>query len=101
MKRSDFHYELPPELIAQHPLPGRSDSRLLALDHQGVITHRHFRELPGLLGADDLLVFNDTRVIPAKLVGFRTSTRGRWQGLFLEADESGNWRMNGVGQLVQ
>jgi len=73
MKRSDFHYKLPPELIAQHPLPGRSDSRLLALDDHGVITHRQFKELPGLLGADDLLVFNDTRVIPARLWGRKAS----------------------------
>lgn len=73
MKRSDFHYELPSELIAQHPLPGRSDSRLLALDGRGAITHRQFADLPGLLSADDLLVFNDTRVIPARLWGRKAS----------------------------
>ncbi len=73
MKRSDFHYELPAGLIAQHPLPGRADSRLLALDCHGGITHRHFAELPDVLHPDDLLVFNDTRVIPARLWGRKAS----------------------------
>ncbi|MGE5625106.1 MAG: tRNA preQ1(34) S-adenosylmethionine ribosyltransferase-isomerase QueA [Bacillota bacterium] len=72
MKRSDFRYELPPALIAQHPLPERSASRLLCLDGaSGAFTDRLFRELPGLLGADDLLVFNDTRVVPARLYGHK------------------------------
>ncbi|MFV0476623.1 MAG: tRNA preQ1(34) S-adenosylmethionine ribosyltransferase-isomerase QueA [Parahaliea sp.] len=74
MKRSDFNYHLPPELIAQHPLAGRSDSRLLCLDGPSAqLTHRHFRDLPALLHPRDLLVFNDTRVVPARLWGYKQS----------------------------
>lgn len=70
MRRQDFHYELPEELIAQYPLAERSASRLLTLDgNGGSYADRRFRELPALLGPDDLLVFNDTRVIPARLPG--------------------------------
>lgn len=77
MQRSDFNYHLPRELIAQHPLPERSASRLLALDGaSGEIRHLGFRDLPSLLRADDLLVFNNTRVIPARLWG-RKETGGR------------------------
>jgi len=72
MRRSDFHYELPPALIAQHPLPERSASRLLTLDGAtGAFADRMFRDLPSLLAADDLLVFNDTRVVPARLYGHK------------------------------
>ncbi|SEQ57542.1 S-adenosylmethionine:tRNA ribosyltransferase-isomerase [Solimonas aquatica] len=74
MRRADFHYELPPELIAQHPSAERSASRLL---HVGAtLADRHIRELPQLLSPGDLLVFNDTRVIPARLYG-RKSTGGQ------------------------
>lgn len=70
MRRQDFHYELPPELIAQHPLAERTASRLLVLDGaSGQYTDHMFRELPKLLRPEDLLVFNDTRVIPARLFG--------------------------------
>ncbi len=77
LKRSAFHYDLPAELIAQQPLPRRSDSRLLHLSLSGgACRDRRFRELPRLLRAGDLLVFNDTRVIPARLHG-RKETGGR------------------------
>lgn len=77
MQRSDFEFELPPELIAQHPLPERSASRLLRLDGaSGLVSHHIFRELPGLLTPGDLLVFNDTRVMPARLALWR-ATGGR------------------------
>lgn len=77
MQLSDFHYELPEELIAYHPRDTRSDSRLLCLDRDsGAISHRIFRELPDLLSAGDLLVFNNTRVIAARLLG-RKDTGGR------------------------
>lgn len=70
LKKSDFHYELPPGLIAQAPLPERSASRLLLLDvPRRAWQDRAFRELPQLLRAGDLLVFNDTRVLPARLFG--------------------------------
>ncbi|MFZ1642958.1 MAG: tRNA preQ1(34) S-adenosylmethionine ribosyltransferase-isomerase QueA [Candidatus Contendobacter sp.] len=74
MRRRDFHYALPSELIAQHPPARRGDSRLLALDGaSGELRDRLFRELPELLRPNDLLVFNDTRVIPARLFGRKTS----------------------------
>ncbi len=77
MKTSDFTFELPPELIAQHPLPERTASRLLCLDRDtGAVDHRQFADLPDLLRAGDLLVFNDTRVIPARLFGHK-ATGGR------------------------
>ena len=68
MQRSDFRFQLPPELIAQRPLPERAGSRLLVLDGPtGVSSDRLFRDLPRLLAPGDLLVFNDTRVLPARL----------------------------------
>jgi S-adenosylmethionine:tRNA ribosyltransferase-isomerase len=72
MRRSDFHYDLPPELIAQHPASERSASRLLHLDRaSGALRDRGFTDLPALLKPDDLLVFNDTRVIPARVFGVK------------------------------
>jgi S-adenosylmethionine:tRNA ribosyltransferase-isomerase len=69
---SDFDYELPPEQIAQHPLPDRSASRLLVLDRaSGETRHLHFRDLPELIPPRDLLVLNTSRVIPARLHGKR------------------------------
>lgn len=74
MKTSDFDYDLPEERIAVRPLPGRQDSRLLVLDREsGSLTHRRFLDLPGLLGPGDLLVLNDTRVLPARLYGKKPS----------------------------
>jgi S-adenosylmethionine:tRNA ribosyltransferase-isomerase len=74
VKKSDFDFELPPELIAQAPLPERSASRLLLLDAQnGTREDRLFRELPDFLQPGDLLVFNDTRVLPARLYGRKES----------------------------
>ncbi len=77
MKRSDFKYSLPQQLIAQHPPPERSASRLLVLDAaNGAVKHHHFSELPDFLSSTDLLVLNDTRVIPARLWG-RKATGGK------------------------
>lgn len=74
MRRRDFYFELPEELIAQQPLPQRSASRLLALDgDSGQWQDLQFNDLPELLRAGDLLVFNDTRVIPARLYGHKVS----------------------------
>jgi len=74
MRRADFHYELPPELIAQAPLAERSASRLLCLDGAtGALADRHFNDLPQLLRPQDLLVFNDTRVVAARLFGNKAS----------------------------
>lgn len=91
---SDYDYDLPEELIAQQPLPRRSDSRLMVVDRQsGDIGHYHVRDLPELLSSGDCLVLNNTRVVPARLIGQRASTGGRWEGLFLAADDAGNWRL--------
>ena len=77
MQRQDFYFELPPELIADHPLAERSASRLLHLDGEsGVFVDRNFRDLQDLLEPGDLLVLNDTRVIPARLFG-RKATGGK------------------------
>ena len=73
MQRSDFAFALPPELIAQAPLAERAASRLLCVDAQGHISDRGFRELVELLHPGDLLVLNDTRVIPARLLGYKDS----------------------------
>lgn len=74
MKRSDFHYDLPQALIAQAPLPERSASRLLVVEPEPApLQDRGVRDLPDLLRAGDLLVFNDTRVIPARLFGQKAS----------------------------
>ena len=74
MRRADFHYELPEELIAQQPLAERSASRLLKLDGATcALSDLGFRDLPGLLAPGDLLVFNDTRVIPARLFALKES----------------------------
>ena len=77
MKTRDFHYQLPQELIAQYPAKQRSGSRLLHIDRQhNSIADRQFRQLPALLDANDVLVFNNTRVIPARLFG-RKATGGK------------------------
>ena len=89
-----FDYDLPPHLIAQEPLQRRDQSRLLCLGRlTGAVEHRHFHELPDLLRPGDLLVLNDTRVVPARLVGKRERTGGRWEGLFLRATPEGLWEM--------
>jgi len=83
MRRADFHYELPPELIAQAPLPERSASRLLSLDGvTGALADRQFTDLPQLLRPEDLMVFNETRVVAARLFGTKPSG-GRVE-IFLE-----------------
>jgi S-adenosylmethionine:tRNA ribosyltransferase-isomerase len=74
MLRTDFHFELPKELIAQRPAETRSGSRLLTLDGlSGAFADRHFRDFPAMLDSRDLLVFNDTRVIPARVFGVKDS----------------------------
>jgi S-adenosylmethionine:tRNA ribosyltransferase-isomerase len=83
MKLADFDYALPPELVAQHPAPERTASRLLHLDAaRGTLEDRSFADLPSLMDQRDALVINDTRVIKARLLG-RKSTGGRVE-LFVE-----------------
>ncbi len=74
---SDFNYHLPEELIAQEPLPDRSASRMLHLRRDGELRDRMFRDFPALLRPDDLLVFNNTRVFPARLYGRRSGARAQ------------------------
>ena len=90
-----YDYDLPRELIAQDPVATRSDSRLMLVERKtGHIEHMHVRDLPDVLDARDTVVFNNSRVMPARLVGFRKDTGGRWQGLFLRADPvAGIWEV--------
>ena len=84
MKTSDFYYDLPPELIAQTPLERRDGSRLLTLDKRtGETGHGHFYDLPRLLRPGDCLVMNDSRVLPARLLGRREPTGGAAEVLLL------------------
>ena len=89
-----FDYDLPRELIAQEPLRNRADARLMVVDRQSQsLTHAHVRDLPDYLREGDHLVLNNTKVVPAQLFGRRKTTGGRWQGLFLRAEEEGHWRI--------
>lgn len=91
MKVTDFDYDLPKELIAQHPMEPRDHSRLLVLDKDtGVIQHRHFYDLPEYLRPGDLLVFNDTRVIPARLYG-KKDTGANVEVLLLTRKNTTDW----------
>jgi S-adenosylmethionine:tRNA ribosyltransferase-isomerase len=84
MKTSDFYYELPPELIAQTPIERRDGSRLLTLDREtGRTEHRRFYELPELLRPGDCLILNDSRVLPARLLGQRLPGGGACEVLLL------------------
>ena len=91
MKKSDFYYDLPEELIAQTPLERRDGSRLMHLDKEtGRIEHRHFYELPQLLRPGDCLIMNDSRVLPARLLGCR-STGGGVELVLLRDLGNGKW----------
>lgn len=85
MKTSDFYYDLPPELIAQTPLEKRDESRLLCLDKAtGEWSHHHFYELPDFLRAGDCLILNNSRVLPARLLGHRLPSGGACEVLLLQ-----------------
>ncbi len=93
---SAWQYSLPEHLIASRPAARRDDSRLMLVDARTQqISHHGVKDLPELLQPGDRLVFNDTKVLPARLFGFRTSTGGRWEGLFLEALPDMRWRITG------
>lgn len=93
---SAYDYSLPQELIAQVPAARRDASRLMVVDRRsGTIEHRSFGDLPDLLAPHDLLVLNNTRVVPARLIGFRSSSGGKWEGLFLREEAEGTWRLIG------
>lgn len=89
-----FDYELPEHLIAQEPAAARDDARLLVVRRAaGELEHRVFRDLPSLLRPGDLLVLNDTKVLPARLLGRRESTGGQWEALFLREHPDGAWEL--------
>jgi S-adenosylmethionine:tRNA ribosyltransferase-isomerase len=89
-----YDYHLPRELIAQHPLAQRADARLLVVNRQRqALEHAYVRDLAEYLRPRDALVFNDTQVIPARLVGRRERTGARWTGLYLQSDDEGTWQV--------
>jgi len=90
----DYDFELPRELIAQEPTTKRTDSRMMVIHRAtGHMDHVSVRDLPSFLRAGDAMVVNDSKVIPARLIGYRAQTRGRWEGLFLREE-------NGVAELI-
>ena len=94
LKTSDFFYELPPELIAQTPLDDRASSRLLVLGkNDGSIEHKHFYDIIDYLSAGDCLVLNDTRVLPARLIGEKLGTGARVEFLLLNRKSEREWEV--------
>lgn len=92
MKTSDFYYDLPEELIAQDPLEDRSSSRLLVLDKEsGAVSHHVFKEITDYLHEGDCLVINDTKVIPARLIGSKVGTEAKIEILLLKRKENNIW----------
>ena len=92
MKTSDFYYDLPEELIAQDPLEDRSGSRLLFLDKEtGKTEHHIFRDVIDYLNPGDCLVINDTKVIPARLIGEKEGTGAKIEVLLLKRGENDVW----------
>lgn len=92
MKVEDFDYVLPPELIAQTPLLNRSSSRLLVLDKEtGDIEHKHFNEIIDLLGPNDCLVLNDTKVLPSRIYGVKEDTNALIELLLLKELDNNVW----------
>jgi len=92
LRVSDFDYELPSELIAQRPLPHRDDSRMMVVERMtGRVRHGHFREFAGLMSKGDVLVLNDTRVVPARLWG--ASGEAKVEFLFIREAGTGLWEV--------
>src|ERR1041385_4493293 len=92
MRTADFDFDLPPELIAQHPAAKRDASRLLVLHRDtGRVEHRQFRDLPEYLRTGDVLVLNNSRVIPARLRGVNAKTGGAFEMLLLEEVAPNDW----------
>jgi S-adenosylmethionine:tRNA ribosyltransferase-isomerase len=90
----DFDFDLPAELIAQQPIEPRDQSRLMVIDRRRECWEHHtFKELPDLLRSGDLLVRNNSAVIPARLLGYRAVTGGKWEGLFLREVFHHRWEV--------
>ena len=97
MKTSDFNYQLPEELIAQTPLERRDGSRLMTLDRNtGAWEHHHFYELPEFLNPGDCLILNDSRVLPARLLGQRLPGGGACEVLLLIDRGEKTWECSGA-----
>ena len=93
MKTSDFYYDLPEELIAQHPVEPRDASRLLVYDRKTeTITHKHFYDLPEYLGENDVLVRNNTKVIPARIYGISDETGAKVEFLLYKRLDLNEWK---------
>jgi S-adenosylmethionine:tRNA ribosyltransferase-isomerase len=89
-----FDFDLPARLIAQYPAEQRDRSRLLVVNrNEESVGHHQFADLPDLLASGDLLILNDTQVVPARLLGRRERTGGKWEGLFLRQTAQGQWTM--------
>ncbi len=96
VQTEEFDFDLPDRLIAQQPVDPRDSSRLIVVRRSlGAWEHQSFRDLPNLLDAGDILVRNNTKVVPARLVGHRERTGGAWEGLFLRAFPGGEWEILG------
>ena len=94
MKRSEFYYDLPENLIAQDPLQQRDQSRLMVLDKKtGTIEHRHFYNIIDLLQKGDVLVLNNSKVMPARLYGVKEGTLGKFEMLLLEQKGANRWEV--------
>lgn len=92
MKTKDFYYDLPQELIAQHPVEPRDHSRLMVLDkHTGEISHKHFYDIVDELHAGDCLILNDSRVLPARIYGIKEGTGAQVEFLLLNNRGDDNW----------
>ena len=91
MKTEDFNYYLPEELIAQTPLENRSESRLMVLDKEGNIEHKHFYNIIDYLNKGDSLVINDTIVIPARIIGVKEDTGAVIELLLLKDLSLNKW----------
>ena len=92
MKLTDFYYDLPQELIAQDPLLKRSESRLMVLDRKdNTIEHKHFYDVIDYLNPGDCLVINDTRVLPARLMGVKEDTGASIEVLLLKRKDDRTW----------
>lgn len=94
MQKSDFSFHLPEALIAQTPIEPRDHSRMLVMDkHTGALTDKHFYDVLDYLNKGDLLVLNDSRVLPARLFGQKEHTGGAMQFLLLQSTEKDIWEV--------
>jgi S-adenosylmethionine:tRNA ribosyltransferase-isomerase len=94
VRASEFDFDLPGDLIAQHPMEPRDRARLMVINRQtGSWEHRIFADLPDLLHPRDVLARNITQVVPARLLGHRAATGGKWEGLFLRERHDETWEI--------